>query len=350
MLNFSFFSSLSLQPRMPPSPSSAAKSRPVKRTSHGPGGVDNVVLGQEHVVYTCGVKEAQMRTALEPSLKAAALTSPTAGGRPAVVAMLDRERAVPKGPVGGPDHLSTVWTDNLPVPAESLAEAQRRVVFDPSAREDVVKQPEAGRRVEPKWLGESIRTTKPAGGDQSVQLAWPEARVPHAVPVNRRLSSSGNQFAAAAESPAGVAPRPRDSMGSILGASSGEAVEPTMAAIQKRKLLYPDQPLAGKAAKYLPGLDPARQGVLDAPGTALPEPWSAPSPRGPPASSVGSLLSHGSEGEAAAPVHRGSRLNKEQPLGGRGLLASTGIAGLDAPVPVLGASVAARGPISQITF
>lgn len=270
----------------------------LKRTeNYGPGGPDTVVLGNDNISYDTGIKEAQLRAALDPSLRDSTKYSPIAGSKP-----LQRER-VSTIPVGGPSTIQNLWKYHEQTATESLAEAQMRIAYDPKAREAAENLEVAGKRVEQKWLGNSIRTTRNIGGNETFALTW-EGGDKGSTSNGRRSSGVGikigeeNHDVSAYSRPSTA--KPRDSMGGILGNDDNN--EGNSSNI-KRSFLKPEHPVGGRSAAYL-------------------------------SSDNASMVSGYSPS-----------VRSNQPLGGRGLQVP-----LDAASPVVGAKTVSKTFVSQIVF
>lgn len=269
-----------------------------------------------------------MRLALEPELKASAEAQGSAGGRVAPKELGYRRRQddpsfVPSRPVhnaGGEDHMSTVWADPVGPAAykESVAEAQARLAHDPLVRQDAEKVAMAGRRVEAKWLGESIRTTRPIGGHSSFALGWNERGGPR---------------------------QPNDAPSNSVSGGAPFATDRDLT--EKARILRPEQTVGGRSGLYLEGASVKDNGAgrpATAVANARPPPahargfqdsrgvggifdWnnssSASSDSGRlrtihAPSDAGAAVSSGTPGGGASSAV--SRLRREQPLGGRGLV------------------------------
>jgi hypothetical protein len=125
-------------------------------------------LGNEHLVYDCGVKEAQQRLALDENLKRTVAEQPGAGTRPQ-----PRPRVL-RQTIGGTDHLSgTLFNEPTPVYQSSLIQAQQQSAFDPQARAAADIMLTAGGRVQERELGQGKpspgRTTK-----STFEFSWPK--------------------------------------------------------------------------------------------------------------------------------------------------------------------------------
>jgi hypothetical protein len=278
------------------------------------GGPDSIKFGDgsDDVVYTCGVKEAQMQLALNPELRKEAEAQGPAGGRvpPQELGVRrrrgndeDGQQRRPLYNAGGPDSMHTVWADPVGPAAykESVSEAQARLAHDPTVRQDAERIEMAGRRVEAKWLGESIRTTRPIGGHSSFALGW-----------NERGAANSNQ----------------EGGSSHRGASVHEGAPFATDLSEKARILRPEHTVGGRSGVYLEGASVKDNGTM-VPGVAAGQrPGTASGPshtRGYQNSSgVGGIFGGGNDswatgGDSSMGTPGGSRLRKEQPLGGRGL-------------------------------
>jgi len=281
------------------SPRGRPLARAAQKPAHNAGGEDHIRLGDDPVVYTCGLTEAQMRLALEPGAAADVRRQPGAGVR-----LPERSRKVLTN-IGGTDSLRDMWGQGGgEVYSESVAGAQARLAHDPAVRLEAEAVAMAGRRVDAKWLGASIRTTRPVGGPSSLALGWRE------------------DSWAREEERAGAPRRP--------------AAE--VAASEKLRILRPDQPVGGRSGAWMrhddapaavlarPSTAGGRRGGQDSSGALGVLSWgdaalsagaptaraAAAPPPPPPTAPAGKRPS------TAAPAFMGSpRLRREQPLGGR---------------------------------
>ena len=367
---------------------------------------ETVTLGSDNVVYSCGTKEAHMRLALDPALAAEYAGAPMAGTR---VAPVDRT-ATKAMNVGGEDRfLAATATHPGEGPgsyAISLQEAQRRAVFDASAREAAAALPVAGVNVRTSERG--LKVTRPAGGPQQVKLEWPEsgggepgsarkARLrgnndvsglndsfASSVSVSTPRSASHNRRGG--ESVAELVSQTSSSSSADVSAGGGE-----VATGARRRLLYPEQPVGGRSATFLKdaGSGASASSGSAASGSAASSAGSSSAPleRGlltPSRTHTSRALttgpggqqpyhthydvsaSHqqqpstpgrggGSAGSFDAPITPSQRLRVPQPVGGRGLMLA-GLSGLDAPDARIGggiapsASASGRRNTSSITF
>jgi hypothetical protein len=270
-----------------PADASAASPRRVR----GVGGEDHVVLGSEAVSYECGVKEAQFRLATDAAMRAAAAAEAVAGVRPQ-----PHGRRVPAFPVGGPVRvvLSDGSGDGPQAYNAGLDEVQRRAALDPAARAEVDAQPVAGARIsrEP-----GMRVTRPAGGFETVGLMkWDTGADTPA----RRGSSAGAPPAA---------PSPR-----AVAAVGGRSA-PFIGARSSMGAILRGDPADASAAR--PDTAGSRRGTANV-SSGVAEFFARD----------GSGGAGGAAG-AGGPRSPSNPLKREQPIGGRSMLA-IGLSGIDA--------------------
>jgi len=288
----------------------------------GPAAEDHILLGSDDTVYSCGLKEAQLQVALQPGVRDHLERLPGAGVR-----VPHRERKV-HVPVGGPDSLANTWASNAAAGTgfgESVTEAQAKLALDPSVRADAERVAVAGRRVEPRWLGASIRTSRPVGGAETLALGWAPAPAASAAPsAGEDRYSNGGGLPPSASAPAARAP---------------ESV----------RVLRPQQPVGGRSGVYLE----AAAAAAAAAGPVASRRASVAGMSGALNSSFTSagmsgVMSWGAEPLPTRPATAGGiesflgspRLRKEQPLGGR----AGNAAGVD--LSGVGARSSARAPLT----
>lgn len=319
--------------------------RPLSRYVPRPSGVE--LSDPTAVTYSCGSKEAQMRMAVDPALLREAALSPGAGAR---VLVVDRTGSKPMN-VGGLDSFlraAATHPDEGPQRySESVQESQRRSVFDFAAQEAAAAQPVAGANVRVGDRG--LRVTRPSGGPHNVALAWPEAQ---GSPEPRSRLARLRSVDAASDAVAGIAVggtpntaggKQRDSAAALLGGgcASDTSGAPGTPSGGRMRLLYPDQPVGGRSAPFMPGGGSGGGGGTPSAGTGYP--GFAPhdlTPQRMHASGQGSSGSFApyASSEPASDRVSGAfpRVNRTpQPVGGRGLL-SAGLSGLDAADPRVG--------------
>jgi hypothetical protein len=272
-----------------------------------PGGKASVVLGTEHVVYSCGTKESQYRVAVDAEAARITAEGSTAGARTMPEELGVRRRngqlVHPSVPVGGFSSVQLQDGSGLGPSsyAEGIKEAQYAAALDPAAREESARTASAGGRVEQKWLGQSKRYSQPSGGGKAtVSTDWQASLVHGAVP-----RASGNSPPPPSLSNGGQSP------------------------------LKKEQPVGANSARFMSASAHSQAEASSAAGSVQ-QPVAVRSSRD---SSIGFLLgeasgsssssSSGSSGEQQQQQqqHR-SQLQQEQPLGGRGLL-RVGIKGLE---------------------
>ena len=174
----------------------------------GGGGADGGAGGE--ATAACGLKESEMRSALDPAARAAAAATVGAGSR---VELRARRIDVP---VGGQDNVRDMFAGGgggTSEYKESLSSAQARLALDPRVRQDAAGVSLAGGRVQARGLGSSIRTTQPSGGASTLPMKWDVE--PKAVAALR---------GAAATPP--VSPSRAVRPGSLVGGFSGKYLEP----------------------------------------------------------------------------------------------------------------------------
>jgi hypothetical protein len=264
-----------------------------------------------------------MRLALEPGAAADVRRQPGAGVR-----LPERSRKVLTN-IGGTDSLRDMWGGGGgEVYSESVAGAQARLAHDPAVRLEAEGVAMAGRRVDAKWLGASIRTTRPVGGPSSLALGWRE------------------DSWAREEERAGAPRRP--------------AAE--VAASEKLRILRPDQPVGGRSGAWMrhddapaarPSTAGGRRGGQDSSGAlgvlswgdaalsaGAPTARAAAAPPLPPPTAAPA----GKRPSTAAPAFMGSpRLRREQPLGGRSGAAAGALEEVGASRPSTAAGAPSRG-------
>ncbi len=157
----------------------------------------------------CSLKESELRAALEPSARAAAAAQVGAGAR------VEQRARRTEGAPGGADNVALGvfggGGGGTSEYKESMAGAQARLALDPRVREDAAGVTLAGGRVQPRWLGSSIRTTRPSGGASTLPLKWDEPR------------------GAAAGAPPPSSPARSVRPGSLVGGFSGKYLAPAAA-------------------------------------------------------------------------------------------------------------------------
>lgn len=282
------------------------RGRPLAKAPAGSGapggGEDHIRLGDDATVYTCSLKEAEAQLTLNPAVRESAARLPNAGTRPAV---RPRTSAMT---VGGDDHVSAMWGAAAAAGGgaggpheyrESLAEAQARLALDPAARAEAARSVVAGRRVEPKWLGGSLRTSQPVGGRTSLTLQW-----------------TGEGGAASASAGNGVSTPAGAGSAADGGSASGAGLASSI------RILRPEHPVGGRSGAIISSAAPAfraasrgGRGVQDSTGVFGSLSWGDDSLR----PSTAPTPDSGGAG-VFSPRSMAARREREQPLGGRSTL------------------------------